>query len=216
MKTLEILLPLVISLKIVYGQPLDITNSTGLKSKCSDSELKQTSDNYEECIQITYTEMNMKRAKDSESNEILKKSTKSDAKEVLSAIETLSEDENVLCQALDKLINNCTAEHLGWCYTDEHVRATMREQREVSRSALAKMEIFCPESEETTTTTTISTTTTIRTTTSTVTKPSELPHPAHPQTQESHPEPEPGAAPTMGFSFTLLFISIAMHLILYK
>merc|ERR1712200_198343 len=89
-----------------------------------------------------------------------KKSTKSDAKELLSAIKNLSDDENVLCQALDKLIDNCTAEHPGWCYTDEHVQATMREQREVSRSALAKMEIFCPEPEETTTTTTISTTTT--------------------------------------------------------
>ena len=54
------------------------------------------------------------------------------------AIENLSEDENVLCQALDKLINNCTAEHLGWCYTDEHVQATMREQREVSRLVIVE------------------------------------------------------------------------------
>merc|ERR1719297_81559 len=133
--------------------------------------------------------MKNKRDKANDSNEILKKSTKSDAKELLSAIENLSEDENVLCQALDKLINNCTAEHLGWCYTDEHVQATMREQREVSRSALAKMKIFCPEPEETTTTTTISTTTTVRTTTTSVTKPSELPHPPHPQIQPSQVEP---------------------------
>jgi len=179
---------------------LDITDQNGLQSKCNGTELQQASDDYEECMENIFTEMKNKRAKDSESNEILKKSTKSDAKELLSAIETLSEDENVLCQALDKLINNCTAEHLGWCYTDEHVRATMREQREVSRSALAKMEIFCPEPEETTTTT-ISTTTTTRPTTTLVAKPLKTKN---------------GAVPTMGYSFTLLFIAIATHFVVYK
>lgn len=211
MKTLEIFFTFVISLKLVIGQPLDITDQNGLKSKCNDTELTWHSDDYEECMQNIFTEMKNKRAQDSQSNEILKKSTKSDAKELLSAIETLSEGENVLCQALDKLITNCTAEHLGWCYTDEHVQATMREQREVSRSALAKMEIYCPESEETTNTTT----TTIRTTTTSVAKPSELPNPLPLPVGQPEPE-ERGAAPMTGYSFTLLFIAIATHLVLYK
>ena len=54
-------------------------------------------------------------------------------RQILTILEsTLSEGDNALCQALDKFINNCTT-ILGWCFTDEHVQATMKEQRQVSR-----------------------------------------------------------------------------------
>ena len=54
-------------------------------------------------------------------------------RQILTILEsTLSEGDNALCQALDKFINNCTI-ILGWCFTDEHVQDTMKEQRQVSR-----------------------------------------------------------------------------------
>ena len=54
-------------------------------------------------------------------------------RQILTILEsTLSEGDNALCQALDKFINNCTT-ILGWCFTDDHVQATMKEQRQVSR-----------------------------------------------------------------------------------
>ena len=80
MKTFEIFFALVISFELVFGQPLDIDNPSGLKSKCDDNELKEYSEKYEKCIDSTYTEMKNKRDKANDSNEILKKSTKSDAK----------------------------------------------------------------------------------------------------------------------------------------
>ena len=54
-------------------------------------------------------------------------------RQILTILEsTLSEGDNALCQALDKFINNCTT-ILGWCFTEEHVQDTMKEQRQVSR-----------------------------------------------------------------------------------
>ncbi len=58
------------------------------------------------------------------------------------------EHENeVVCQALDKLIDECTL-ILGWCFPTEQVQETKSQQRQVSTSALAKMSIFCPEEGE--------------------------------------------------------------------
>jgi len=202
----------IISLKLVIGNPLDITDRNAIKSKCDDKELEQASDNYEECKQNIFSTMKDMRDEENQGNEILKKSTNSDEKQILTILEsTLSEGDNALCQALDKFINNCTT-ILGWCFTDEHVQATMKEQRQVSRSALAKMEVYCPETEDITKTNT--TTTSIRTPTSSSqdSELSELPRSAPSQ---SEADAEPGSAPTLGFSLTLFFLQI-IFVFLYK
>merc|ERR1711862_841617 len=135
MKTIIFFTFVVISLKLVIANPLDITDRNAIKSKCDDKELKEASDNYEECQQMIFTTMKDMRAKENQGNDVIKKSTNSDEKQILTILEaTLSDGDNALCQALDKFINNCTT-ILGWYFTDEHVQATMKEQREVSRSA---------------------------------------------------------------------------------
>jgi len=206
----------IISLKLVVGNPLDITDRNAIKSKCDDKELEKASDNYEECKQNVFSTMKDMRDEENQGNEILKKSANSDEKQILTILEsTLSEGDNALCQALDKFINNCTT-ILGWCFTDEHVQATMKEQRDVSRSALAKMEVYCPETEDITKTnkTTTTTTTSIRTPTSSQdSELSELPRSAPSQ---SEADAEPGSAPTIGYSLTLFFLAITAHLFLYK
>jgi len=201
----------IIALKLVVGNPLDITDRNAIKSKCDDKELEQASDNYEECKQNIFSTMKDMRDEENQGNEILKKSTNSDEKQILTILEsTLSEGDNALCQALDKFINNCTT-ILGWCFTDEHVQATMKEQRQVSRSALAKMEVYCPETEDITKTNT--TTTSIRTPTSSQdSELSELPRSAPSQ---SEADAEPGSAPNLGYSLTLFFLQI-IFVFLYK
>ena len=49
---------------------------------------------------------------------------------------------------MDKLIDECTL-ILGWCFSTENVEETKNQQRQLARSALAKMEVFCTETEET-------------------------------------------------------------------
>ena len=43
------------------------------------------------------------------------------------------ESGNTLCKTLSQLINNCTADHLGKCYHENHVEAIKREQKIVAR-----------------------------------------------------------------------------------
>ena len=82
------------------------------------------------------------------------------------------------------------------------------------RSALAKMEVYCPETEDITKTNKTTTTTSIRTpTTSQDSELSELPRSAPSQ---SEADAEPGSAPTIGYSLTLFFLAITAHLFLYK
>ena len=57
---------------------------------------------------------------------------------------TTEDDKTAICQALDNLIDECTL-ILGWCYSQDHVRTTKVQQRDLSRSALAKMQIYCPD-----------------------------------------------------------------------
>ena len=70
----------IISLKLVIGNPLDITDRNAIKSKCDDKELEQASDNYEECKQNIFTTMKDMRDEENQGNEILKKSANSDEK----------------------------------------------------------------------------------------------------------------------------------------
>ena len=58
---------------------------------------------------------------------------------------TSEDDKTAICQALDNLIDECTL-ILGWCYSQDHVRKTKVQQRDLSRAALGKMHIFCPDS----------------------------------------------------------------------
>merc|ERR1711862_549398 len=216
MKTIIFFTFVVIPLKLVIANPLDITDRNAIKSKCDDKELKEASDNYEECQQMIFTTMKDMRAKENQGNDVIKKSTNSDEKQILTILEaTLSDGDNALCQALDKFINCTTI--LGWCFTDEHVQATMKEQREVSRSALAKMEVYCPETEDITITTT---TTSIPTPTSQAeSQLFELPRsaPSHSNHDDHEPESEAeGAATSIGYSFTIFVIAIVTHLLLYK
>ena len=55
MKTIIFFTFVVISLKLVIANPLDITDRNAIKSKCDDKELKEASDNYEECQQMIFT-----------------------------------------------------------------------------------------------------------------------------------------------------------------
>ena len=55
--------------------------------------------------------------------------------------DTLIKD-NLVCEALDKLIDECTL-ILGWCFSTPKVKDTKEKQRQVARTALAKMDIFC-------------------------------------------------------------------------
>ena len=59
---------------------------------------------------------------------------------------TTEDDKTAICQALDNLIDECTL-ILGWCYSQDHVRTTKVQQRDLSRSALAKMQIYCPDTD---------------------------------------------------------------------
>ena len=61
---------------------------------------------------------------------------------------TTEDDKTAICQALDNLIDECTL-ILGWCYSQDHVRKTKVEQRDLSREALAKMHIYCPDNAST-------------------------------------------------------------------
>ena len=60
---------------------------------------------------------------------------------------TTDEDKTAICEALENLIDECTL-ILGWCYSEDHVKKTKLEQRNLSRSALAKMQILCPENNQ--------------------------------------------------------------------
>ena len=57
---------------------------------------------------------------------------------------TTDDDKTAICEALENLIDECTL-ILGWCYSEDHVKETKIEQRDLSRAALAKMHIYCPE-----------------------------------------------------------------------
>ena len=61
---------------------------------------------------------------------------------------TSEDDKTAICQALDNLIDECTL-ILGWCYSQDHVRKTKVQQRDLSRAALGKMHIYCPDSTST-------------------------------------------------------------------
>ena len=87
----------------------------------------------------------------------------------------------------------------------------MNISNQIFRSALAKMEVYCPETEDITKTNT--TTTSIRTPTSSQdSELSELPRSAPSQ---SEADAEPGSAPTLGYSLTLVFLQI-IFVFLYK
>lgn len=59
-----------------------------------------------------------------------------------------TESNNALvCKALSSLINDCTLV-LGWCFPDERVKDTKQKQWEITRSALAQMDIYCNEEAE--------------------------------------------------------------------
>ena len=70
----------IISLKLVVGNILDITDRNSVKSKCDDKELKQASDKYEECKQNIFSAMKDMRDEENQGNEILKKSANSNEK----------------------------------------------------------------------------------------------------------------------------------------
>ena len=62
-------------------------------------------------------------------------------------LQLTAEDHLVVCQALDKLIEECTL-ILGWCFSAQQVKETKDKQRDLSRSALAAMEVACPPDQE--------------------------------------------------------------------
>ena len=126
----------------------------------------------------------------------------------------MNEDDDAICEAMEKLIHNCTS-ILGWCYTGQQVEITKQKQRELSRSALAQMEVYCPETEtqnskpemEPEIKITTTTTTTSRTSSVVPQKPSTLPS----------TKSQPGSAPlTSGFSFTVFLVSLCFQVVLYK
>ena len=87
----------------------------------------------------------------------------------------------------------------------------MNISNQIFRSALAKMEVYCPETENITKTNT--TTTSIRTPTSSQdSELSELPRSAPSQ---SEADAEPGSAPALGYSLTLFFLQF-FFVFLYK
>ena len=49
-----------------------------------------------------------------------------------------------ICEALGKLIDDCTI-ILGWCFSTEQVVQVKKKQRAISLTALATMNIHCPE-----------------------------------------------------------------------
>ena len=55
-----------------------------------------------------------------------------------------SDDDKLVCKALTSLINECTLV-LGWCFPNESVIDTKKKQWEITRSALADMDIYCDE-----------------------------------------------------------------------
>ena len=130
----------------------------------------------------------------------------------------MNEDDDAICEAMEKLIHNCTS-ILGWCYTGQQVEITKQKQRELSRSALAQMEVYCPETETNLSTQhskpemepeikiTTTTTTTTRTLSSVVSKqPSTLPS----------IKSQPGSAPMTKFSFTVFCVALSFQVVFYK
>jgi hypothetical protein len=59
----------------------------------------------------------------------------------------MTDGNEALCSATDNLIDECTV-ILGWCFSAQEVQDTKQKQREVSRAALATMNIFCNNNED--------------------------------------------------------------------
>ena len=67
-----------------FGQPLDVITDENdvtkvvFETKCNDTQLREASDEYENCHKIALNAMKDKRAQDKQTNEILKKPAKLD------------------------------------------------------------------------------------------------------------------------------------------
>ena len=99
----------VIFVEIIIGHPLEITNEEGIDLKCNKTEFKKARDNYETCVDQKYNIHNETNGHDTE---IKKKS---------------------LCQTLEQFINDCTADSLENCYSEEHIHAIIQQQQIVIR-----------------------------------------------------------------------------------
>ena len=109
MKTL-IFYTFVVFVQFIICPHLDTNNEFGIDLKCNNTELEKAGDNYnEKCIQENtklYAELNDK--------------------------DTEIEPESI-CQFLEQFIHNCTTDHLGNCYPEEHICAIMQEQKIIAR-----------------------------------------------------------------------------------